>query len=79
MILNLSRPKGLNPYLRVLTHHQAYTIPLHGKLAITKTGFCYKSARLFNSLPLEMRKCQKTKVFKRETKKWVTDNIDVKP
>ena len=59
---------------------QANTIALPNvDLTLSRSGFCYRGAALWNSLPADMRMCTKTETFKRELKKWVQRNIGPRP
>ena len=67
---------------QIFPQRQAFTIPMagvSGELSITRSGFCYRSARLFNSLPLQLRSCATAGAFKNGVKKWVTENVPIKP
>ena len=46
---------------------------------ISRAGFIYRCANLFNSLTLSTREEKKTMVFKASFKKWVKENIGVRP
>ena len=49
------------------------------KRSISRGGFIYRGTQLFNSLPLNLRSEKKISVFKKELKKWIRDEIKVKP
>ena len=38
-------------------------------------GFTYNGAKLFNMLPIEMKKVEDPSAFKNMTKKWIWENI----
>ena len=38
-------------------------------------GFTYNGAKLFNMLPLEMKKMEDPNIFKTKTKEWIWENI----
>ena len=38
-------------------------------------GFTYNLAKLFNMLPLEMKKMEDPNIFKTKTKEWIWENI----
>ena len=38
-------------------------------------GFTYKGAKLFNMLPIQMKKTEKPNAFKTMTKNWIWENI----
>jgi hypothetical protein len=39
------------------------------------TGFTYNGAKLFNMLPVQMRKLEDPNTFKAMTKDWIWENI----
>ena len=49
------------------------------KLGISREGFLYRSASLLNMMDEKLREEPKPENFKTEAKKWVKDNIKVKP
>ena len=61
------------------SYRNQHTIQANYKLTLSRSGFIYRGAHLFNQLPEEMRKLQDVKVFKRQVKQWVRDNILIKP
>ena len=48
-------------------------------LEVSRAGFIYRGANLFNSLTLNIREEKKTLVFKASVKKWVKENIGIRP
>ena len=64
---------------RMFPHRQAYTFNLSGNYATTRGGFIYRGARIYNKMPLDIRSCTFTPRFKKLAKKWVVDNIKIKP
>ena len=48
-------------------------------LEVLRAGFIYRGANLFNSLTLSIREEKKTTVFKVSVKKWVKENIGIRP
>ena len=54
-------------------------IRVQSNLTISRSGFFYRSAALFNQLPFDMRSNMDPKMFKPRAKKWVRQNIAVKP
>ena len=48
-------------------------------LTLSRGGFFYRGASLWNNLPSYMRCGMKTAAFKRELKKWVRANIGPRP
>ena len=73
--LALKRP----PVNGIFPIRQAFTIPLTANLATSRSGFCHRAARVFNQLPVDLRSCESTNRFKKETKTWVKRNIAIKP
>ena len=58
--------------LRSITKKQL-NVPEKPKLKCL--GFTYNGAKLFNMLPIEMRKVEDPSAFKTMTKKWIWENI----
>ena len=50
---------------------------LQYKLEVSRAGFIYCGANLFNSLTLSIREEKNTKVFIASVKKWVKENIGI--
>ena len=48
-------------------------------LDISRAGFIYRGAKLFNKLPRTLREEKRTEVFKKELKIWVRWNVSIKP
>ena len=51
----------------------------HTRLTVTRGGFFYRTAAIFNSLPDDLRCPMEPKVFKAKIKPWVKKNIPIKP
>ena len=51
----------------------------HYKLELSKSGFIFRGATLFNSLPFSVRTEQRLNPFKTAAKKWIVDNIMIRP
>ena len=49
------------------------------KLETSKSGFIYRGASLFNSLPFNVRNEKRLKPFKTGAKTWIANNIKIKP
>ena len=64
---------------RTFPHRQIHTITVNRNLSISRSAFMYRGARLWNQLPLDLRMCQSTPNFKSLVKKWVADQITVRP
>ena len=48
-------------------------------LDVSRAGFIYRGAKLFNRLPRILREETRTEVFKAQMKNWVRRNISIKP
>ena len=48
-------------------------------LDISRAGFIYRGAKLFNKLPRTLSEEKRIKVFKKELKIWIWRNISIKP
>ena len=48
-------------------------------IGVSRAGFIYRVANLFNSLTLSIREEKKTTVFKGSVNKWVKENIGIRP
>ena len=55
------------------------TINVQCELSIARSGFCYRGAKLWNSLPSGLRQEIRVNIFKKNVRKWVLDNIARKP
>ena len=64
---------------RIFPHRQEYTLPVTGRLTTTRGGYCHRSARIYNTMPLHIRACMSTTKFKKLAKNWVKENIAIKP
>ena len=49
------------------------------KLNISRGSFCYRGAKFWNQLPLQLRECKKYEKFKPDLKRWVISNIPIRP
>ena len=63
----------------IFPHRQIHTIEINRKLSISRSAFIYRGAHIWNQLPISLRKCEKISTFKGQVKKWVKDNIGIKP
>ena len=73
--LQLRKPK--DEY--VFPQRQINTIDVRGYLTLSRSGFVYRGAQLWNSLPTDMRQQSEYKAFKIELRQWVNINVPVKP
>ena len=55
------------------------TIQVHCDLTISRSGFLYRGARIWNQLPSEMRQETRLAAFKVQLRKWIISNVPVKP
>ena len=58
--------------LRSITNEQ---LNVPGKPKLKCLGFTYNGAKLFNMLPIEMKKVEDPNTFKTLTKEWIWKNI----
>ena len=49
------------------------------RLNSSRAGFLYRAAKLFNSLPMEIKKEDNSKKFKIDVRKWILAYIPIKP
>ena len=73
--LELNLPKNESTF----PHRQAYSITVHRNLTISRGGMMYRGAKLWNQLPIDLRKIEKLPSFKSGVKKWVMNSISIKP
>ena len=55
------------------------TLQIRGQLSISRSGFLYRGAQLWNALPQDIRRINKLNVFRRELRSWVSLRVPVKP
>ena len=67
--MDLNWKEGLGEELRVPQYN----------LEVSRAGFIYRGVNLFNTLTLSIMEEKKTKVFKASVKKWVKENIGIRP
>ena len=63
----------------VVPRRQENTLRAESSLTISRGGFFFRGATMFNNLPVSLRTMTSESQFKREVKKWTIKNIDVKP
>ena len=73
--MQLKSDDGIN----ICPQTQLYTIKILKNTTLGRNSFCYKSAKLFNCLPLKLRKAVSKSEFKTGIKKWIFGNIPIKP
>ena len=63
----------------VMARRRQYDIWVNFNLSIARGSFMYRSAKLWNSLPVDTRKINSVSLFKKEAKLWIYDNIAIRP
>ena len=76
-IIVTQKPQYLSEKLKLKATN--YKIEANRKLIISRSGFIYRSSRLFNMLPLYLRMETRINIFKTKVKKWVQNHIELKP
>ena len=64
---------------RIFPYRKRHTIQVNCTLTVSRSGFVYRGAKLWNCLPLELRVETKAEVFKSEVKKLVREHISRRP
>ena len=75
-LLTVHKTSGMEA---VVPRRQENTMKADANLTISRGGFFFRGSAFFNNLPLLLRTTSNEIQFKREVKKWVKQNIDVKP
>ena len=86
-IINSGLPKYLSEKLiirrpnmsHIFPQRQLNTIQVKNNLSLSRSGFLYRGAQLWNSLPLELRALTDLGAFKHELRSWVSSTVPVKP
>ena len=87
-VVTSQKPKYLSDRLRlrkpiegqVFNHRLLNTIRVPNvQLSASKSAFFVRGASLWNLLPLVMRSGMTPATFKKELRKWVLENISIKP
>ena len=55
------------------------TIKVRGHLMLSRSGFFYRGAQLWNSLPPDLRSCSEISTFRKELRRWIRATVPVKP
>lgn len=71
----LRRPNGN----AIFPHRQSGKINIRADLTLSRGGMVYRGANLWNMLDAELRNELSIGTFKRKIKKWITENVPVKP
>ena len=64
---------------RVFPYRQLNTITINRNLTISRSGFFFRGSTLWNLLPVDLRTMDNADKFKKGVKKWIKENIPVKP
>ena len=64
---------------QVFTTRHAGNIVVNCERTISRSGFIYRAAKLWNLLPKALREEPKKEVFKRNMKEWIKANVPRKP
>ena len=54
-------------------------LDIQAELTITRGGFMYRAAKLYNMIPNHIKNEQKYNTFKSKIKIWIKQNISVRP
>ena len=65
------RSGGSYPLRRINNHD----LRVPNKPLVSCTGFTYNAPKLFNSLPVDIKKIEKASLFKKEVKNWIWEHI----
>ena len=63
---------------RVLDRNVGEVRQVDRKLAVSRGGFVYQGCKIYNKVPLSLRKEKNIKKFKKSMKLWVKENVDPK-
>ena len=82
-IINTAKPVYLARKLKmsedVEGRGQRIIAPTKYKLRTSQGGFVHRGTKLFNSLPLNLRNERNLKIFRTSVRKWVSENIRIRP
>ena len=80
-IIRTGQPKYLADKLVLRTPgpRHSNTITVNSELTLSRAGFLYRAAKLWNLLPSSLREEQKPEAFKFNVKKWIRENVPRKP
>ena len=63
----------------IFPHRNINTVQVYCKLSLSRAGFCFRSAKLWNLLPSDLRAENNPIKFKSGLLKWIKVNIPHKP
>ena len=80
-IIRTGQPKYLADKLALRTPgpRHANTISVNCELTVSRSGFLYRAAKLWNILPSTFREEQRPEAFKLNVRKWIRENVPRKP
>ena len=69
----------LRENIRVQALRNNENINVRGDLTVTRGGFTYRAAKLYNMIPGDIRNIKHYKSFKKKVKKWIKNHISIRP
>ena len=63
----------------IFPHRQLNNIHTQAELTLSRGGLVYRGAKLWNCLTPELKREENLQVFKRNVRRWVTENVPAKP
>ena len=63
----------------IFPHWQLNNIHTQAELTLSRGGLVYRGAKLWNCLTPELKREENLQVFKRNVRRWVTENVPAKP
>ena len=84
-ILQSHKPTPLFKRFRPITGNEerisrnSDNLNIHGDLTITRGGFMYRGAKLYNMLPVDIKEVEKYELFKTRVRFWIKKKISIKP
>ena len=78
-ITQSGQPKYLAEKLVTPPHGQHLSFQVNCKLNISRSGFLFRGAKIWNLLPSDLKQEPKVGTFKIKLKKWIIANIPAKP
>ena len=74
--MQLRTPEESGP---IFPHRVLNTIQVDYNMTLSRSGFIFRGSKLWNQLPVELRSEQCPKVFKKQSKAWVLEQVPIKP
>ena len=63
-------------FMRSLTQEQ---INFNCELSLSRSSFIYRASKLYNALPMTIKNDKSIPTFKANVKKWIKENINIRP